>query len=98
MLRIGIFLLGFKINLRLRNQPDRPGDEHHESRGVAREPPSQQARKEKDQLTMKISAKFNGKIDYRMQDYVYEMRRSLRRLVYKRRVCAPAAGTRSAVL
>jgi hypothetical protein len=47
---------------------------------------------------MKISAKFNGKIDYRMQDYVYEMRRSLRRLVYKRRVCAPAAGTRSAVL
>lgn len=34
---------------------------------------------------MKIPATFNGVIDYRLQDYVYEMRRSLRQLVYKHR-------------
>jgi hypothetical protein len=47
---------------------------------------------------MKIQAKFNGKIDYRMQDYVYELRRSLRRLVFKRRAAAPAPRMGGSVL
>jgi len=44
---------------------------------------------------MKIPAKFNGVIDYRRQDFVFEMRRSLRRLVYKRNTAPtrqPATG------
>lgn len=44
---------------------------------------------------MKIPATFNGVIDYRRQDFVYEMRRSLRRLVHKRNVASggrPATG------
>jgi hypothetical protein len=44
---------------------------------------------------MKIPSKFNGAIDYRRQDYVYEMRRSLRRLIRQRGVTPSGRPARS---